>query len=156
MAKTRKLSVLFLCSHNSARSQMAEALLRHYGGERFEVYSAGLKPSRVNPLTVRVIEEAGLSTEGQYAKSLLDYFGGKYHFTYLITVCSSAEEKCPIFPFATHRLYWPFPDPSTAVGTDEEKAAVFREVRDQIAARVRGWIRELEAQDLLPSTVSTH
>lgn len=156
MANYRKLSVLFLCSHNSARSQMAEALLRHYGGDRFEVYSAGLEPSQINPFTIKVIEEMGLTTEGQYAKNLLDYFGGKFHFTYLITVCSSAEEKCPIFPFATHRLYWPFPDPSAAQGSDDEKTKVFREVRDEIAKQVRTWLKQLEQQNILPSTVATH
>lgn len=145
----RKLSALFLCSHNSARSQMAESLLRHYGGERFEVYSAGLEPSQVNPFTRQVLAEVGLDMEGQYAKNLTDYWGGKYHFTYLITVCDRAEEKCPLFPFATHRLYWPFEDPSAAQGTDESKAQVFRQVRDQIADKIQGWIVELEQQNIL-------
>lgn len=145
----RKLSVLFLCSHNSARSQMAESLQRHYEGERFEVYSAGLEPSQINPFTRQVLAEIGLDMEGQYAKNLQDYWGGKYHFTYLITVCDRAEEKCPLFPFATHRLYWPFEDPSAAQGSDEAKASKFREVRDQIGEKIQAWIKELEQQNIL-------
>lgn len=143
----RKLSVLFLCSHNSARSQMAEALLRYYGGERFEAYSAGLEPSQLNPYTVLVLHELGLNSEGQYAKDLMTFWGGKYHFTYLITVCDKAEAKCPIFPFATRRLYWPFEDPSSFEGSDEEKLAKFRQVRDQIAAKIREWVREESTQE---------
>jgi len=93
--------------------------------------------------------------QGQYAKSLMEYWGGKFNFTYLIVVCDRAEQECPLFPFSTYRLYWPFEDPSAAQGSDEEKLERFRAVRDQIAAKVRGWLRELEAKHILPSTTST-
>lgn len=145
----KKLSVLFLCTHNSARSQMAEALLRHYGGEAFSAFSAGLHPSQINPFTQKVLAEAGLDMQGQYAKNLMEYWGGKYNFTYLVTVCDRAEQECPLFPFATNRLYWPFPDPSSAVGSDEEKTEAFRMVRDQIAARIRAWVQELRTNGLI-------
>lgn len=149
MVGVKRLKVLFLCSHNSARSQMAEALLRHYAGDHFEAFSAGLEPSQINPYTRQVLGELGLSMEGQSAKSLLTYWGGKHHFTYLITVCSKAEEKCPLFPFATHRLYWPFEDPAQFDGSEEETLERFRQVRDQIAAKIRDWVREIEAAGLL-------
>ncbi len=155
MLKGRKLSVLFLCSQNSARSQIAEALLRHYGSGHFEVFSAGLEPSQINPFTRQVLSEMGLDMEGQYAKNLTEYWGGKYHFTYLITVCDRAEAKCPLFPFATYRLYWPFEDPGAATGTDAQKAQTFRQVRDQIATKVRAWLGELESQGILPATSKT-
>ena len=100
---TKKLKVLFLCTGNTARSQMAEGWLRKAAGERFEVYSAGLEPSVVNPLTIRVMEEAGVDMGGAYSKSLGEFIG-KVHFGYLITVCSKAEEKCPIFPGAVVRF----------------------------------------------------
>jgi len=153
MSEARKFKVLFLCSHNSARSQIAEALLRHYAPDRFEAYSAGLEPSEVNPYTRKALDELGLDMEGQYAKSLLDFWGGKHHFTYLITVCDKAEAKCPLFPFATHRLYWPFEDPSSFQGTAAEKLEKFRQVRDQIAAKIREWVHELEASGLLAGRV---
>lgn len=150
--RKRKLSVLFLCSHNSARSQMSEALLRHYAGDRFEVYSAGLHPSEIHPLTRQALSEMGLDMEGQYAKSLMEYWGGKYNFTYLVTVCSRAEQECPLFPFSTYRLYWPFEDPSAAQGSEGERLEVFRKVRDQIAHKVREWVLEQEQQGLIPKS----
>lgn len=152
----RKPSVLFLCSHNSARSQMAEALLRHYAGAHLEAYSAGLHPSEIHPFTRQVLAEMGLDMAGQYAKSLMEYWGGKYNFTYLIVVCDRAEQECPLFPFSTYRLYWPFEDPSAAQGPDEIRLERFRAVRDQIAAKIRGWLRELEQQNILPHSSSTH
>lgn len=94
--------------------------------------------------TAGKVEPLGLDMQGQHAKNLMAYWGGKYHFTHLVTVCDRAEERCPRFPFATYRLYWPFEDPSSAQGRDMEKLAKFRQVRDQIAARVRAWLRELE------------
>ncbi len=150
--KKRKLSVLFLCSHNSARSQMAEALLRHYAADRFEVYSAGLYPSEINPNTRQVLKEMNLNMDGQYAKSLMEYWGGKFNFTYLIIVCDRAEQACPLFPFSTYRLYWPFEDPSSAQGAEEERLEVFRKVRDQIAAKVREWVQEQEQKGLIPKS----
>jgi arsenate reductase len=138
-----KARVLFLCTGNSARSQMAEALLRKYAGDHFEVYSAGLEPKGLNPYTVKVLEEIGVDTSQHYSKTL-DTFMGKVHFGYLITVCSNAEENCPIFPGMGVRLHWPFEDPAAFVGSEEETLQKFREVRDQIDARVRQWLKEME------------
>ncbi len=140
MTKTR---VLFLCTGNSARSQMAEAFLRKYGADRFEVYSAGLEPKEIHPHTRQVLAEVGMDMAGQYAKDL-SLFMGKVHFGYLITVCDRAEERCPIFPGMGLRLHWPFEDPAAAVGTEEEKQAAFRQVRDQIEARVQAWLGEMK------------
>jgi len=134
--------VLFLCTGNSARSQMAEALLRHYAGDRFDVYSAGLEPKGMNPFTVRVMEEIGIPLTGQSSKDVREYMG-KLHFSYLITVCANAEERCPTtFPGVSQRMHWAFDDPAVAEGTDEEKLAKFRAVRDQIARRIREWLAE--------------
>ncbi len=135
--------VLFLCTGNSARSQMAEALLRAHGGARFEVYSAGIEPSEINPLTVRVLGEVGIDASGQWAKPL-GFFLGKMHFDYVITVCSNAEERCPIFPGAAIRLHWPFEDPAAVLGSDADKLAKFRAVRDEIEARIKEWLWSTE------------
>jgi arsenate reductase len=137
-----KTRVLFLCTGNSARSQMAEALLRHYAGDHFEAYSAGLEPKGMNPFTVRVMEEIGLPLTGQYSKDVREYMG-KLHFGYLITVCANAEEKCPTtFPGVSQRMHWAFDDPAAVEGTDEDKLTKFREVRDQIDRRIREWLAE--------------
>jgi arsenate reductase len=143
MTQTR---VLFLCTGNSARSQMAQAFLRKYGGERFEAHSAGLEPSTLNPLTVQVMEEAGMDLSEHYAKPLTTYLG-KQHFGYLITVCSRAEEKCPIFPGMGQRLHWPFDDPAAAEGTLEQRLAVFRRVRDEIEQKVQAWVASLPVSE---------
>lgn len=135
-----KSRVLFLCSGNSARSQMAEALLRRRAGDTFEVYSAGLEPSGLNPYTVRVLKEIGINTDDLYSKALSTFFG-KYHFGYLITVCSKAEEKCPIFPGMGMRLHWPFDDPAAFHGSDEETLGYFRKIRDQIDAKILEWLK---------------
>lgn len=141
-----KIKVLFLCTGNSARSQMAEALLRHYAGDLFDVFSAGLEPKGINPLTIRVMEEIGIPLEGHYAKHVREYMG-KVHFGYLITVCSDAERQCPAtFPDISHRLHWAFEDPAALVGTEEEKLEKFREARDQIDRRVQAWLSEREAE----------
>jgi arsenate reductase len=133
--------VLFLCTGNSARSQMAEAYLRVHGGDRFEVHSAGLEPKGINPYTRQVLAEVGIDMAGQTSKDLRVYLG-KMHFGYLITVCGNAEERCPIFPGVATRLYWPFDDPAAVEGTDEEKLAAFRRVRDAIEARILAWLDE--------------
>jgi arsenate reductase len=134
------IKVLFLCTGNSARSQMAEAFLREYGGDRFEAYSAGLEPSVINPYVYRVMEEVGLDLAGQRSKDIEEYMG-KVHFGYMITVCANAEEKCPaVFPGMGQRLHWPFEDPAAFEGTDEEKLVKFRQVRDQIGASVKSWV----------------
>lgn len=138
MSKPR---VLFLCTGNSARSIMAEALLRYYAPDHFEVYSAGLEPKGINPYTIRVMDEVGLDVSGGRSTDVMDYLG-KIHMGYVITVCSNAEERCPIFPFGTQRLHWPFEDPAAFQGSDDEKAAKFREVRDLIDQRIQAWLHE--------------
>jgi arsenate reductase len=134
-----KTRVLFLCTGNSARSQMAEAFLRKHGGERFEAYSAGLEPKGINPYTRRVLAEVGVDMAGQSSKDLSAYLG-RQHFGYLITVCSNAEARCPIFPGVGARLHWPFEDPAAVEGTDEEKLVAFRRVRDAIETRIIAWL----------------
>ena len=139
MSQTR---VLFLCTGNSARSQMAEAFLRKYAGERFEAHSAGLEPKGLHPLTVKVMEEAGLDISGQTSKGFETYLG-KLLFEYLITVCDDAEKNCPTtWPGVTNRLHWNFEDPAAFIGTDQEKLAKFRQVRDQIDEKVKAWVAE--------------
>lgn len=138
----KKPHVLFLCTGNSARSQIAEAMLRKYGGDRFEVYSAGLEPSIINPFTVKILNEEGIDTSAQYSKPLTTFMG-KINFDYLITVCSNADEKCPYFPGMGKRIHWPFEDPAAIIGSDEEKTAKFREVRDLIEGKVKTWLKEI-------------
>ncbi len=131
--------VLFLCTGNSARSQMAEALLRQLASDRFEVYSAGLEPKGVHPLTRQVLAEIGIDSRDQTSKDLAQFLG-RVHFGYVITVCANAEARCPIFPGVGVRLHWPFDDPAAAEGSNEERLAVFRRVRDEIEAQVRTWL----------------
>jgi arsenate reductase len=133
-----KIRVLFLCTGNSARSQMAEAFLKQVGSDYFEVFSAGLEPQSVNPLTIQVLKEIGIDWSNARAKPLVEFLG-KDHFGYLITVCSRAEERCPIFPGMGQRLHWPFDDPAAVEGSEEEKLAAFRDVRDQIELKVHSW-----------------
>jgi arsenate reductase len=138
-----KAKVLFLCTGNSARSQMAEAFLRKYAGDKFDAYSAGLEPKGIHPYTERVMEEVGINLTGQRSKHIKEYMG-KVHFGYLITLCDEAEKSCPTtFPDIGQRLYWPFEDPSTFVGSENEQLAKFREVRDQIEQRIKGWLAEV-------------
>lgn len=141
-----KQRVLFLCTGNSARSQMGEAFLRHYAGEQFEVHSAGLEAKGVNPYTIRVMDEVGIDIRGHYSKSTKTYMGHMF-FHYLITVCSDADKNCPqaLWAQGGKKFHWPFDDPAAAEGNDEEKLAAFRKVRDQIAAKVQRWVAELEA-----------
>lgn len=136
-----KPRVLFICTGNSARSQMAEGFLRHYAGDEYEVYSAGLEPRPVNPLAVDVMREVGIDISGQTSKGVRDYLG-RVHFGFIITVCTDAERECPIFPGVSIRLHWPFDDPAAAAGSDDERRQVFRRVRDEIDAAVRAWIEE--------------
>lgn len=141
----RQRRVLFICTGNSARSQMAEALLRKHAGDRFEVHSAGLDPSVINPYTLKVMEEAGYDLSGHRAKSVREYLG-KAHFTYVITVCSRAEERCPsTFPGVVNRLHWPFDDPAAFEGSEEDKTAFFKKIRDQIETKIKSWLKELDA-----------
>jgi arsenate reductase (thioredoxin) len=132
--ENRPIRVLFVCTHNSARSQMAEVLLRRKGGAPFEVYSAGTDVSRVHPLTIRVMEEAGFDTGGVRSKSVQEFLGQP--FDYVITVCDQARQVCPVFPGSGSSLHWGYEDPSDAVGSDEERVVVFRRVFTQIAERI--------------------
>ncbi|MEW6352514.1 MAG: arsenate reductase ArsC [Thermodesulfobacteriota bacterium] len=133
--------VLFLCTGNSARSQMAEAFLRKYAAERFDVSSAGLEPKDLNPFARQAMEELGIDMTGHFSKSL-DEFLDKGDFDYLITVCDHAAANCPFFPGSGTRLHWSFEDPASFEGTDEEKLAKFREVRDLIKDRIIVWLAE--------------
>ncbi|HLZ48282.1 MAG TPA: arsenate reductase ArsC [Candidatus Limnocylindria bacterium] len=128
--------VLFLCTHNSARSQMAEGLLRSLGGDRFEVHSAGTEATAVRPLAVEAMREIGIDISRQTSKSL-DRFR-EDRFDTVITVCDEANESCPVFPNATGRLHWSLPDPSKATGSKDEQLAAYRAVRDELRSRIHG------------------
>lgn len=133
-AETTPRRVLFLCTHNSARSQMAEGLLRALGGARFASFSAGTEATLVRPLAIRAMAELGIDIAGQESKTLERYLHEP--FDEVITVCDAANEACPHFPHAAHRRHWSFDDPSQATGTAEEQLAVYRRVRDAIRARI--------------------
>lgn len=134
--------VLFLCTGNSARSQMAEAFLRHYAGDHFEAHSAGLEPKGVNPFTVQVMQEKGIDMSSHTSKGV-DAYLGKVLFQYLITVCDDADKNCPtVWPGVNVRLHWSFEDPAAFEGADETKLAKFRQVRDQIEQRIKTWLAE--------------
>jgi arsenate reductase len=136
-------TVLFLCTGNSARSQMGEAFLRTLAGDRFEVHSAGLEPKGMNPFTVRVMDEIGIDVRGQRSKSVREYMG-HVQFNYVITVCSDADANCPRPLWSRGvKLHWPFDDPAAFEGSDEDTLARFREIRDQISARVQAWVAEM-------------
>ncbi len=127
--------VLILCTGNSARSQMAEGLLRHEGGATFEVHSAGTHPASVRPEAVAVMSELGIDISQHWSKSVDEFRGQEFDF--VITVCDNANAACPHFPGNTRRLHWPFEDPAAVTGTLAERLAAFRQVRDQIRAKVR-------------------
>ena len=127
--------VLFLCTHNSARSQMAEGLLRHLAGDRFEVVSAGTEATCVRPEAIEAMAELGVDISGQSSKTLERYVDEP--FDHVVTVCDDANEACPVLPGAKSRLHWSFRDPSRAEGSEEERLEVFRKVRDEIQARIR-------------------
>ena len=133
-----KKRVLILCTGNSARSQMAEGLLRHLAGERFEVESAGVEPSYVRPQAIVAMQEAGIDISNQRSKSV-DEFAGQ-EFDYVITVCDNARERCPVFPGRTKRIHWSFDDPAAVEGDEEAVMAVFRRVRDEIKGRLGEFI----------------
>jgi arsenate reductase (thioredoxin) len=132
--------VLFVCIHNSARSQMAEAWLNHLYGDRFAAESAGLEPGILNPYAVRVMAEAGIDISQAKTKSVFDIYKSGKLFRYVVTVCDTeAAERCPIFPGVAQRLHWSFSDPSRAKGSDEEKMAQVRAVRDEIRTKMEEW-----------------
>jgi arsenate reductase len=138
-----KQNVLFLCTGNSCRSILGEALLRARAGERFDVYSAGTMPKGVHPFTVQVLQEIGLDTSALRSKDVKEVLG-RLTAHYVIVVCHDAQESCPrIFPGMGERLFWPFDDPPAQVGTDEQRLAKFREVRDQIDRKIQDWLAHL-------------
>ena len=140
-----KQRVLFLCTHNSARSQMAEGLLRSLAGDRFDVMSAGTQATRVHPLAIRAMADVGIDLSGHRSKMVDDVVDQPWD--YVITVCNAANEACPVFPKKSSRLHWSFEDPSQATGTDAQRLEVFRRIRDQIKHRITDWIRMQEASD---------
>ncbi|WP_461395710.1 arsenate reductase ArsC [Deferrisoma sp.] len=145
MSEVRRKRVLFLCTGNSCRSQMAEGWLRHLGGDRYEVFSAGTRPQGLNPRAVRVMAEAGVDISGHTSDPVEKYLGED--FDLVVTVCGGAKESCPVFVGRVKdRQHWPFDDPAEAAGTEEEVMAVFRRVRDEIRARVEAFLRETPAR----------
>jgi arsenate reductase len=140
MTSASRERVLILCTHNSSRSQMAEGLLRSLAGDRFEVESAGTEATRVHPLAIRAMHERGVDLGGHTSKTLDRFLGQPWD--YVITVCDSANERCPLFPGRAARRHWSFEDPSAATGTEDERLATFRRIRDEIDARLRRWLDE--------------
>jgi len=139
-----KKKVLFICVHNSARSQMAEAFLNLICPDHFEAHSAGLEPGTLNPLAVEAMREVGVDISGKKTQAVFDVFKNGQFFPYVITVCDeSSAQRCPIFPGITHRLHWSFPDPSALTGTPEEQLEGTRKIRDQIRARIETWCEEM-------------
>ncbi len=142
-----KKSVLILCTGNSARSQMAESLLRSMAGDRFEVASAGTRPSAVRPEAIQAMKEIGIDLSGHRSKSVDEFIGQP--IDYVITVCDNANETCPVFPAGTSRMHWPFEDPPPpGKGTEEERLSIFRTVRDKMKARLA---KELESGVFAPA-----
>jgi arsenate reductase (thioredoxin) len=142
--KVNKQKILFLCTGNSARSQMAEAFIRKYADDHFEAHSAGLEPKGLNPLTVKVMNEIGIDISDQTSKGI-DTYLGKTLFQYLVTVCDDADKNCPtVWPGVNTRMHWSFQDPAAVEGTEEQKLTKFREVRDLIEAKVKTWLAEQE------------
>ena len=142
---SEKPRVLFLCTHNAARSQMAEAILRRQAGTRFEVASAGLQPTEVHPLTRQVLNEIGADTRTLRAKGIGEFLG-KVRADYVVIVCERAESICPrVYPFTRHMMHWPFADPQRIVGSLEIQMQAFREVRDAIDTRLRAWLHEVQS-----------
>jgi len=147
---TLKKRVLFVCIHNSARSQMAEAFLNRLGGELFEAKSAGFEPGKMNPLVVEAMSETGYDLSANETNSVFEFFKEGKRFNYVITVCDEgAAQRCPIFPGVTHRIHWSFEDPSSFEGRHEEKLAKTRVVRDAIAAQVQEFLDGVKSKEIL-------
>ena len=139
-----KTEVLFICVHNSARSQMAEAFLNECGSDRFAAESAGLEPGMLNPLVVKAMNEIGIDISAKKTRSAFDLLRQGKWYGWVITVCDESQaEACPIFPGAGRRLHWSFPDPAAFTGSDEEKLEQVRHLRDRIAAKVKEWLESL-------------
>ena len=129
--------VLFLCTGNSCRSQMAEGFLRHMAGDRFEVFSAGVKPTQVNLLAIKVMAEAGIDISKHRSKSAMEFIGQQ--FDYIITVCDNAKQTCPVFPGKHEKIHWDLEDPAEAQGNEEERLSFFRRIRDEIKNMVNNF-----------------
>lgn len=134
------MRVLILCTANSARSQMAEGLLRQEAGPSCQVFSAGTKPTRVRPEAIAVMREAGIDLSGHHSKSVEEFLG--QDFDYVITVCDNARETCPVFPAGTRRIHWSIEDPAVLDGSAEERLEAFRHARDELQRRLRAFVRE--------------
>ncbi len=145
MPQTR---VLIVCTGNSARSQMAEGFMKKYLADDFDITSAGLDPRPIHPLAIQVMHEVDVDISQQQSKDIKGFLG--QHFAYLITVCSNAEARCPIFPGVIYRLFWPFEDPAAFEGSEAAKLAKFREIRDQIDERIQAWMMEHKPKELYP------
>jgi arsenate reductase len=140
-----KQKVLFVCIHNSARSQMAEAWLKHLCGERFEAESAGISPGTLNPLVVKVMQEVGIDISHKQPQGVFDLVKAGKIYSYVVTVCDeSSAEQCPVFPGLAKRLHWGFPDPSALTGTEEEKLVETRKIRDMIKNHIENWCQNLD------------
>lgn len=140
-----KIKVLFVCVHNSARSQMAEAFVNNLAGDRFIAESAGIEPGKLNPYVVKVMSEIGIDISSNRTKDVFEFVKTGKHFSFVITVCErEAAEKCPIFPGISKRLEWSFRDPSKLSGTEDEILEQIRKIRDEIKSQVVKWIEEVE------------
>ena len=143
------MKVLFVCIHNSARSQIAEAYLNLFGNGKFDAESAGLEPGGLNPFAVEAMKEDGIDISNNKVKDVFDFFKKGKMYGYVITVCDEASaERCPIFPGVCERLHWSFADPAAIEGTYEEKLTGTRIIRDQIKMKIKDWIREVEYKSL--------
>ena len=141
----KKERVLFVCTHNSARSQMAEAFLNSLAGDQFEAESAGLEPGELNPLVMQVMREVGFDFKDKKAESVFEFFKQGRLYNHIVYVCEKeTEEKCPVFPGIGKAHSWPFPDPSKLNGTHEEKLEQARKIRDEIKSKIENWIKEYE------------
>lgn len=141
-----KPKILILCSGNSCRSQMAEGFFKKYAGDLFEIHSAGLEPKPIHPMTIRAMTEAGLDISDQKSKAIKDFLG-RESFRHIIFVCSAAEKSCPnVYPFVNSRISWPFEDPASAEGSEDEKYSKFVEVRNLIEEKIKAWIEEIRSQ----------
>ncbi len=140
-----KKKVLFVCVHNSARSQMAEAFLKQLAGERFEMESAGLEPGKLNPIVVEAMKEVGIDISQNKTKSAFDFYKQGKQYDYVITVCDESRgQACPVFPGKGERLHWGFDDPAAFSGSKDEKLVQTRQVRDKIKARIIEWLKDKE------------
>jgi arsenate reductase len=137
----KKTNIIFLCTHNRARSQIAEAFLRKYASDHFNVFSAGFESQDIHPLTYKVMEEVGIDLNGHFSKELKEFLG-KQHFGIIVTVCKRAEERCPTIPGVGTRLFWDLEDPSSFKGSEEEKLEKFRDIRDQIEEKIQQFLRD--------------